>query len=169
MKSSYLSLFAAALSVSSVFLTSYASAQSDTDVFYCPGESKQFIGPDGKFIQVNRQTYESWPRAKQDAYRTALDKHIQRTDASARAFNQAAFYARDNALELHRKRLEYLNSDPNLFPFREGEVDLLLKGESQMTGNERKAFEKTVFDADGQIMRKLAQSSFNKEFCTKRR
>jgi hypothetical protein len=144
-------------------------AQSDTEVFYCPGESKQFIGADGKFIQVDRQTYEAWPKAKQDAYRAALDKHIRRTDASAHAYNLAASYGRDNPLELHRKRMEILNGDANLFPFRKGDVDILLKGESQMNNAERQAFQKAIYDADGHIIRTIAQSNFNAEFCAKRR
>jgi hypothetical protein len=162
-------IFAGLLSLMLATLSSTVSAQSDTEVFYCPGESKQFIGADGKFIQVNRQTYEAWPKAKQDAYRAALDKHIRRTDASARAFGKAASYGRDNPLELHRKRMEILNGDPSLFPFRKGDVDILLKGEGQMNSAERQAFQKAIFDADARIIQTIAQSNFNAEFCVKRR
>jgi hypothetical protein len=169
MKIRYVWLFAAMLPLTVAAPSSHVAAQSDTEVFYCPGETKQFIGPDGKFNQVDRQTYQSWPKAKQDAYRAALDKHIKRTDASAKAFTQTAAYARDHALELHRLRLEALNSDPNLFSYRNGEIDLLLKGEGQMSSAERQAYQKAIWEADSRIMRKLAQKNFNAEFCAKRR
>jgi hypothetical protein len=138
--------------------------------FYCKGETvnKQYIGADGRFIRIDKATYLSWSKTQQDAYNQALQRHILRTDASAQAWRYAATYAETELLEMHRLRLDALNKDARLFPFRKGKVDLFDKSEGQMTPEENRAFVKAIDGAQLDIETGIARKRFNSEFCAKR-
>jgi hypothetical protein len=146
---------------------SHADAVNSSPALYCPGESKSFIGADGRFMQVDKDTYLSWPKTKQDSYRRALDRHILRTDASAKAYSSVVNYFQSNPLEIHRMMEDALNKDASLFPFRRGTVDLLRKAESQMTSEELKAYQSALERAEISISERLAQNNFNAAFCAR--
>jgi hypothetical protein len=159
-------ILSAGLSIS--ISPSHADATNSSPALYCPGESKQFVGADGKFMRVDKDTYLSWPKAKQESYRRALDRHILRTDASAKAYSSVVDYFQSNSLEIHRMMEDALNKDASLFPFRRGTVDLLRKAESQMTNDELKAYQSALERAEISISERLAQNNFNAEFCGKK-
>jgi hypothetical protein len=146
-----------------------AEAANSTPTLYCAGESKPFVGADGIFIRIDKDTYLSWPKAKQDSYRRALDLHILRTDASARAYSSVANYFESHPLEIHRMVEDALNKDETLFPFRRGSVDLLRKAENQMSSEELEAYLMALEQAEISISERLAQKTFNAEFCSKLR
>lgn len=144
------------------------ATQTATEPFYCAGESRQFIGTDGKFIKVTKDIFLSWPRAKQTAYSAALSRQILRSDATERAYLAVVEYARTHPLEINRAREDSLNKDLRLFPYRRGEVDLLRKSEDQMNGEEKQAYLKVLEDFETEMTEKLATGSFNADFCSKR-
>jgi hypothetical protein len=146
-----------------------AEAASSTPTLYCAGESKPFVGADGIFIRIDKETYLSWPKAKQDSYRRALDRHILRTDASSRAYSSVANYFQSHPLEIHHMMEDALNKDERLFPFRRGSVDLLRKAENQMNSEELEAYLMALEQAEISISERLAQKTFNAEFCSKLR
>ena len=145
-----------------------AAMQMAAEPFYCPGETKQFIGPDDKFIRPNKDTFLSWPKAKQTAYSAALDRQILRSDATEKAYLAVAEYARTHPLEINRAREDALNKDARLFPFRRGEIDLLRKSEDQMTGEEKRAYLQSLEDFEIAMTERLARDNFNGEVCAKR-
>ena len=145
-----------------------AAMQMAAEPFYCPGETKQFIGPDGKFIRPNKDTFLSWPKPKQTAYSAALSRQILRSDATEKAYLTVVEYARTHPLEINRAREDALNKDARLFPFRRGEIDLLRKSEDQMTGEEKRAYLKSLEDFEIAETERLARNFFHADFCSKR-
>jgi hypothetical protein len=145
-----------------------AQAENTEFALYCPGENKQFIGADGKFIRIDKDTYLSWTKTKQDAYQHALSRQILRSDASARAYSYVTTYVSTHQLELHRMMEDGLNNDEKLFPYRGGEIDLLRKAENEMTSAELQAYRAAREDIQSNIITSLAQKNFNTEFCVKR-
>jgi hypothetical protein len=168
MKFGFSKLGVLALGLSIGMSPSHADAVNSSPALYCPGESKLFIGADGRFMQVDKDTYLSWPKAKQESYRRDLDRHVLRTDASAKAYASVVNYFQSNPLEIHRMMEDALNKDANLFPYRRGTVDLLRKAESQMTNDELKAYQSALERAEISISERLAQNNFNAEFCGKK-
>ncbi len=145
-----------------------AQAEYTEFVLYCPGESKQFIDADGKFIRIDKDTYLSWSKAKQDAYQRALSRQILRSDASARAYSHVTTYVSTHQLELHRMMEDGLNNDVKLFPYRRGDFDLLRKAENEMTSEELQAYRASWENTKNNIITSLAQENFNTAFCAKR-
>jgi hypothetical protein len=145
-----------------------AQSESTEYALYCPGESKQFIDMDGKFIRIDKDTYLSWSKTKQDAYQRALSRQILRSDASARAYSYVTTYVSTHQLELHRMMEDGLNNDEKLFPYRGGEIDLLRKAENEMTSVELQAYRASRENIQSNIITSLAQKKFNAEFCAKR-
>jgi hypothetical protein len=145
-----------------------AQAENTEYALYCPGESKQFIGADGKFIRIDKDTYLSWSKTKQESYQRALSLQILRSDASARVYSYFATYVSTHQLELHRMMEDGLNNDEKLFPYRGGEIDLLRKAENEMTSAELLAYRASRENIQNNIITSLAQKKFNAEFCAKR-